>query len=133
MSHQSHSLKEAVHKFNDDFTQIVEKKDIDHLLTYYSSDIIVMAPESPGMKAIEEIKKYWLFVLENVFKTAKLTITDIEEGSHNLGVETGTGVVVVKNPKGDVEVGAKYIHVWKKENEKWKIQKSIFNFDKSLT
>jgi hypothetical protein len=60
------------------------------------------------------------------------TTTEMSLTSGNLAVETGTYTFRDTRRAADIETG-KYMHVWKKEGENWKIYRAMFSTDEPTT
>jgi ketosteroid isomerase-like protein len=110
---------------NQQFTDAFERGDTVALAGYYSTDGMVMPPNSEGVRK-EGIGSLWGNFTRMGIKDFNLTIQEVI-GSGDLMVESGN-YELLGNDNKSLDKG-KYVVVWKKENGSWKIYRDIFNTD----
>lgn len=101
-------------------------KDIDTFVSYFASDATIYAPGMPAVTGADAIKKTFAemagapgFSLS--FTPAKAVVA----ASGDIGYTSGTYEMAMS---GASEQG-KYVTVWKKEGDAWKVTEDIFNAD----
>lgn len=108
------------------FSKYVMASDYDKIATSYTEDAKIF-PNNTKILEGEEIIKYW--TLPEGFSTSyhKITQTEItitENTAYDYGYYEGK----TKNAKGEEQSwGGKYVIVWKKVNNNWKIYLDIWN------
>lgn len=115
--------KTAVADMNRQYEEAVKKGDTVALAAFYSSDGMMLAPNSEPVKK-EGIAADWGASLRMGMKGLKL-FTDDLAGDADLLIETGHAEVYADKDKL-IDKG-KYVVVWKPENGSWKIYRDIFN------
>ena len=115
---KAHIRKEALN-----WGEEVRRGDSTAMAAHYTSDAIVMPPNSQPVKG-NDIVKFWGSMVRMGVKDLKLNITDIS-GDGDVYAETGTLELFGANNKS-LDKG-KYVVVWKKENGNWKMYRDIWN------
>ena len=117
------SVKAYIRKEASNWGEEVRRGDSIAMAAHYTSDAIVMPPNSQPVKG-NDIVKFWGSMVRMGVKDLKLNITDIS-GDGGVYAETGTIEVFGANEKS-LDKG-KYVVVWKKENGNWKMYRDIWN------
>ena len=119
----SKSVEDHIRKEALNFGEEVRKGDSLALASHYTSNAIVMPPNSEAVTG-NDILGLWGGALRMGVKDFKLNITDITGGG-DVYVETGTYEMFGAN---NISLdNGKYVAVWKKENGNWKMYRDIWN------
>jgi ketosteroid isomerase-like protein len=108
---------------NKKFTEYVRKGDSVSLAALYHSDAELLFANSESIKG-KGILSAWGSIIRMGVKDFTFATTDIT-GAGDLLVETGT--YEMKTADGSLIDKGKYVVVWKKENEQWKLYRDIGN------
>ena len=122
------SLREEIEKSNAKFTEYVRKGDTSGLATLYTENAYLMPTNSPPIVGRENIREFWGAAAQTMgVKDAALTTVELI-GEGNTVTEYGEYKLMVE-PEGQ-EAGedvGKYVVLWKKTPEGWKLHWDIFN------
>ena len=125
-------LREEIAKTNAKFGEYVRKGDIAGLASLYTKDACLMPTNSPAIVGRENIRKFWEAAAPAMgIKDAVLTTVELD-GEGDTVTEYGEYRLKVQ-PEGQ-EAGedmGKYVVLWKKTPEGWKLHWDIFNTDMS--
>lgn len=114
-------IRQQLTAFMDDF----RKGDSAAIASHYGADALLMPPNSAALQG-NAIAAYWGEGFRMGLKDLKLTITELF-GDDDYYNEVGTYEVFMENNQS-VDKG-KYVVVWKKEGEQWKMHRDIWNSD----
>jgi ketosteroid isomerase-like protein len=120
------NAKKEIEAANQNFMEFLSKGDSAGIASIYATDAKLMGPNAPTVVGRENIKSTFGSYIRSGITKADLKLIDVwgtaeiitEEGELTLFISDGTMV-----EKG------KYIVVWKKEGDNWKIYRDIFNSD----
>lgn len=110
------------------FMDAFRKGDSAAIASHYSSDALLMPPNSAALQG-NAIAGYWGEGFRMGLKDLKLTITELF-GDDDYYNEVGTYEVFMENNQS-VDKG-KYLVVWKKDGDQWKMYRDIWNSDMPL-
>lgn len=116
-------VEEFIKSEGSKFSEEMKRGDSNALAAHYSSDAIVMPPNSESVTG-KDIAGAWGGAMRMGIKDIKLNMADISGGG-DIYAETGTYEMIGAENK-TVDKG-KYITVWKKDNDSWKIYRDIWN------
>jgi uncharacterized protein (TIGR02246 family) len=117
-------LRKAIEAQNKRFGAAVEKGDVAALGALYTDDAQALPPNSDVVKGRAAIQDMWKGVLASGVGGASLETTDVEtEG--NLAYETGR--YQMRSKDGKVLDRGKYVVVWKRSGNDWRIHRDIWN------
>lgn len=116
-------LTEEIQKASDHFSETFKSGDADAMADLYTANGVLYPPDSPPVRGSENIKAFWQAIFDAGITDAKLkTITADGYGNH--AIEEGEVTIFV----GDQMVGKeKYLVVWHKVNNEWKLHQDMFN------
>jgi uncharacterized protein (TIGR02246 family) len=121
---QMSAIREAISAANEDFMSAFKSGDAAGLATLYTEDGQVLPPNSDFVTGQEAIQLFWQAVMDMGIKEAKLDIVEVERA--------GDSAVEVSNftlygGEGQVMDKGKYMVIWHKEGNQWKLHRDIFN------
>lgn len=100
-----------------------QNKDIDNMLSYFSSDCIYMEPNSANVVDLQNLRKRMESMFADttiLWKTFSANIENVEVStSGDLGYARGTNKLSIKTPNGIVESSGKWLDIFKKIDGKW--------------
>jgi uncharacterized protein (TIGR02246 family) len=106
-------------------TQAVKAGDAVAMAALYSEDAMLLPPGEDFVRGIQKIQDYWHYAFEKGgVKQMDLAILEV----YSYGNEVAElGTYVVMNSKGEkVDVG-KYIVLWRKEQNRWKLHRDSWS------
>ena len=104
-------------------------KDVNTAVTFWADDAVVQtagAPATTGVAAVREGYTQMFGALKS-FKSTTTHITVAASG--DLAWEHGVNELVFTGPNGDVPDKGKYLAIWKKVNDEWKVAALSFTTD----
>ena len=122
------SLREEIEKSNAKFIEYIRKGDTTGLATLYTEDAKLMPTNSPAIVGRENIKEFWAAAAETMgVKDAALTTVELV-GEGDTVTEYGEYKLMVQleGQEAGEDVG-KYVVLWNKTPEGWKLHWDIFN------
>ena len=120
---RAEDVREAVETGNRAFIAAFLRGDSAAVANLYTEDAQVIAPRSPVASGRSAIASFWQSSIESGIKDVTLQTADVESAGH-LAYETGTVRLTAKN--GTV-TEARYLVVWKRIGDKWKLHRDIWN------
>jgi ketosteroid isomerase-like protein len=116
-------FKAEVAKAAKDFSDATASKNDAKLGLMYAEDAIAFPPNSEMVKGRKAIQAFWKGIMDAGMRLTVETVDVESEG--NLGSEVGKYTVLDASGKA-VDQG-KYVVVWKKGNDGWKLYRDIWN------
>jgi ketosteroid isomerase-like protein len=124
METTSTNIKEEIRNANQQLERAFDQGDTTVLADYYTDKAMVLPPGFDILQGKQAIQGFWQGAKDMGLKHLKLTTVDLEQ-YEEMAVETGTYKLFAE---GNQEVDhGKYLVVWKKENNHWKMHKDIMN------
>lgn len=105
------------------FSEEMQRGDSNALAAHYAEDGLIMPPNSEEVKE-KDIAAVWGEAIRMGVKDIKLHTSDISGGG-DVYAETGAYEMIGTDNK-TIDKG-KYLTVWKRENNGWKIYRDIWN------
>ena len=127
------TTRDDIRDLTDDFTKAAANGDVDQLVSHYTEDARVLAPNAPALQGKAEIAAGFQAFFDNGFKSIEFETVDvIEEGS--IVVEVGRSVVGLELPGvGLIEDPSKYVVVYRRQPDgSLKIAVDAFSSDTPL-
>jgi uncharacterized protein (TIGR02246 family) len=123
----SGEVRKAVEKANLEFAESFRKGDAAGVAALYTEDAVLLPPNSDMVRGRQGIKEFWGAAMRMGVKAGVLTTVEIS-GSGDMICEMGKYVMKIQ-PQGQepVEDKGKYIVVWKRMVDGWKIHRDIWN------
>jgi uncharacterized protein (TIGR02246 family) len=121
----------AVRQADMDWSKAAASKDVDKVVSYYTEDGAVYAPNSPLAAGQPAIKVAWTGMVNLPGFMVNWVPSRVEVArSGDLAWSTGTYTMTTSVPGTSVTDHGKYVAVWKKQSDgNWKVQADIFNSD----
>jgi uncharacterized protein (TIGR02246 family) len=113
---------------NDRFSEAFNRGDSAAVANMYADDAVVLPAGSPLLRGREAIQSYWKKGAEQL-EGMRLTTVDVEPLGDRAAREIGTFVLKTKAQPPQELVG-KYVVVWRKEGNDWKLATDIWNANK---
>lgn len=121
------SARAAIEQGNAKFSEAIARGDAQAVAALYTQDAIVLPERGDMVKGRQAIGEFWKTAMDGGVKS--LTLTTLEVGANrDLAHEVGT-VLLTINVQGrpPATASAKYVVVWKRETDGWKIHRDIWN------
>ena len=123
------SANEAIEAVSKRFTDTYATKDASDLASFYTKDASVFPPDMPRVDGRENIEKMWQGVMDMGITDLTLTTNEVEKDG-NLAFESGTFTLKAPGEDGNLaDATGKYVVVWVKREDIWKIYRYIWNSD----
>lgn len=117
-------LRAAIEAQNKRFVAAVAKADVAAIGGLYTDDAQALPPNGDVVKGRAAIQQMWKGVFDSGIAAASLDTADVEaDGS--LAYETGRYEMKLK--EGKVADRGKYVVVWKRTGNEWRIHRDIWN------
>lgn len=115
-------VEAAIRAADAQFGAAVGKKDVAAVLAFYAPDATVMPPDAPPAKGTDAIRGIW----SEFLKAPGLALTISPEkidvaASGDLAVDAGRAEMQMDSPQGRTKMDVKYVTVWRKTGEQWKL------------
>jgi uncharacterized protein (TIGR02246 family) len=120
--------KPTIQRLNDSWTTAFNKGDSHALAELYAADAYVLPAGSEMVHGRQAIQGFW----DNAMKQlgdGKLTTVDVQPLGPDAAREIGTFSFKTKGNAPEV-VDGKYVVVWRKMNDQWKLAADIWNMNK---
>jgi len=120
----------AIRKLDAAWDKAARAKDIDRVITFYSKQGSVVWPENEAAKGHKAIRARWTQAYKdtpNLWLEFKPLRIDIASG-RDFAVDFGMVHFAPHVKKGDGNIG-KYLVVWKREKDGWKVLYDSYNMD----
>lgn len=122
-------VKSHIENLNKSYGNRFFKNDSKMYEDLYTKDAVIMPENSIAIKGREEIFKYYYNNGENKVIKIDLIVNGVYGGEELISEE---GEYTIKDDKNTELDNGKFIALWKKENNKWKLFREIWNTNKSL-
>ncbi|WFU23744.1 DUF4440 domain-containing protein [Bradyrhizobium sp. CB1717] len=117
--------KPEIEAINAKFVELFNKGDFSGIASLYSADAIVLPPGSSMVQGRAAIEGMWKSMAEQV-GDPKLATVDVKALGPLAAREIGTFALKTKAPTPQ-EVTGKYVVVWEKVENDWKLTTDIWN------
>jgi uncharacterized protein (TIGR02246 family) len=118
----------AVQKLDDDLAVALNKADATAVAKFYAEDAVLLPPGAPKAAGRSNIQKFWKETLATM-GDVKLVADDVASLGPKAAQEIGHFSGKTKGNDSQ-DVAGKYVIVWRKVGQDWKIATDIWNFDK---
>lgn len=108
----------------DHFMTVFQRGNAHEIVATYSNDPIVAAPFGDLVRGPAQLLKFWQEVLGGPgMAVQSYEVLDVQPLGEGFAAETTRFVATI----GGQRTEGKYLVVWKRENEKWKLHLDAFN------
>jgi ketosteroid isomerase-like protein len=109
----------------------VEKRDLDAVMAFYTSDATAAWPDAPAIHGTDAIRAGWAEVLKTPGLVLRFTPERVDIANNgDIAVDFGKIESEFDGPTGRVQDVAKYLVVWQKVDGQWKARYDTFNSNK---
>ena len=125
-------LKKKFQAINNQMVGATLNQDYGKLLTYYDEKVISMPNYSPMLRGIEALKTHQQASAEKGVKVTAMKLTTKKVTDHGkVLVEVGNFTITVEAPgmPNPISDQGKYLTVWRKDGDNYKILNEIWNTD----
>ncbi len=92
----------------------------------YTQDASLLPPDSAPVVGRAAIKDFWQGAIDAGMKLEKLQATEVESRG-DTAYEVGEFTLMVPTEDGTTDVHGKYIVVWKRDGQTWRLHRDIWN------
>ena len=118
------NVKDAIIQCNEKFLEAFNNGNAKGVAMNYAKNAKLFPPNSDVIQGLENIEAFWQGAMNMGIKTAKLETVNAE-GIENKVIEEGRYKLFIENGQ-EVDQG-KYIVIWEKSDETWKLYLDIWN------
>ena len=119
--------KAAIQALDDKFAAAFNAGDAAAVAAMYTEDAHLLPPGMEMMQGRDSIQKFWQGGMEHL-SDPKLTAVDVELLGDSAVREIGTFTAKTKGDQPQ-EVSGKYVQIWEKAGDEWKIAIDIYNMN----
>ncbi|ACA19065.1 conserved hypothetical protein [Methylobacterium sp. 4-46] len=120
--------KAAIDKLNAEFESAFRSGNFSAVANMYTEDAYVLPSGSPLVHGRAEVQKFWTEA-GKVITDIKLTTLDVQPLGGEAAREVGRFVLKLKDQSAQ-DASGKYVVVWRKVGNDWKLSTDIWNSDK---
>ena len=120
--------KATIEQLNEKFAAAFNKGHAAAVAAMYTEDAVVLPPGADMVRGRENIRAFWAKTAEQI-QDIKLTTVDVKPLGPDAAREIGTFSLKTKGPQPQ-EVSGKYVVVWQKAGNDWKLATDIWNSNK---
>ena len=128
------AVKAAVADINQKYMAAVAARDTDAVAGLYSTDARTLAPNAPRADGHDAIRALWVGFLSTPGLNLTFSSTDVTVSeAGDMAYDVGTYQLTMTGPKGQpIQDVGKYVTIFKKVGDEWKISVDTFNSDQPL-
>ena len=114
----------AVIQIENELVRLINTTAWDSVAAIYATDASILAPGSPPVTGQKAIASFWHTVSIRGMHTIELQLIDLEMSGDRL---LAKGKYVMNNKQGEITDIGKFMAIYRKEKNKWRLQTDIFN------
>jgi uncharacterized protein (TIGR02246 family) len=115
-------------KLTSEFAAAFNTRDAEKVASFYADDAVVMSPRTPLITGRASIEARYRQEFEQGLRNLRLRpIESALAGAH--AFEVGTSTVALDTPSGLLSASGKYVVIYKRVGDAWKIAYDIFTSD----
>jgi len=123
----SSTVRAAIEQAGVKFAEVYRRGDAKAVAAFYTEDAIAFPPGAEMVKGRQAIQQMWQETMDSGVKSLTFTVIDVG-ASGDLAHETGTALMNIQPAgKEPTTASVKYVVVWKKQGNDWKLQRDIWN------
>ncbi len=111
-------------RVENEIVRLVNKAAWDSVATIYATDASILAPGSPPVSGQKAIASFWHAVSLRGMHSIELQCIDLEYSGEKL---IARGKYVMNNKQNEIIDIGKFIAIYKKEKNTWRLQTDVFN------
>jgi uncharacterized protein (TIGR02246 family) len=121
------SARAAIEQANTLFSEAIARGDAQAIAKLYTEDAILLPERGELVKGRQAIGEFWKTAMNGGVKSVTVTTLDVG-GSGDLAHEVGTVLLTLQaEGRPPATASAKFVVVWKREADGWKIHRDIWN------
>jgi uncharacterized protein (TIGR02246 family) len=120
--------KTSIQSLNEKFAADFNSGNFTAVASHYTEDAILLPPGAEMIKGRSAIQTFWKGAAEGI-SDLKLTAMDVKALGTDAAREVGTFTLKTKGQQAQ-EVAGKYVVVWQKVGNEWKLATDIWNTNK---
>ena len=125
-------IEETLRKADSSLQDAINRKDLDLLLSFYSTDAYLLPTAEPIVKGKESIRAEWnhIFEIPNFDSKSTLTKIEISKGG-DMAYSMGYYEATMMGEDGNMtQEPGKWVSIWKKQSDgAWRIIVDMYNTD----
>lgn len=118
------NIKEEINNRNKEFMATYNRGDAAGMAELCTENGQVLPPNAETVKGKTAIKDFWQATMDIGVKSIKLETGDVEQHGE-MAIEVSKAKLLADG--GEAIDDAKYIVIWKRVNDEWKLHQDIFN------
>ena len=123
----SSTVRAAIEQAGVRFAEAYGRGDAKAVAAFYTEDAIAFPPGAAMVKGRQAIQQMWQETMDSGVKSLSFTVIDVG-ASGDLAHETGTALMTIQPAgKEPTTASVKYVVVWKKQGNDWKLARDIWN------
>jgi uncharacterized protein (TIGR02246 family) len=121
---------QAIEKLDVAWSAAATRHDLEEVLALYTDDAALLWPGEPPVQGIADIRTAWTGLLKTPGITFAFTSTRIDVAvSRDFAVDFGSAHFTQTPPSGPIAADAKYLVVWKRVGDVWKVYYDSFSYN----
>jgi uncharacterized protein (TIGR02246 family) len=121
------SARAAIEQVNTLFSEAIARGDAQAIAKLYTEDAMLLPERGELVKGRQAIGEFWKTAMDGGVKSVTVTTLDVG-GSGDLAHEVGTVLLTLQaEGRPPATASAKFVVVWKREADGWKIHRDIWN------
>ena len=121
-------ISEGISKTNEAFMAALANGDAAGVVSLYTEDGQILPPNTDLISGSQNIQNFFQGFIDSGLSVISLVSTEVE-GMGDTAIEVGKYTISVDDQVVD---SGKYIVIWKKDGEEWKLHRDIFNSNMAL-
>ena len=109
-----------------------QRKDLDAIVNYFAENVIVQGPNMPQIKGRAALRDFYTEFFKVLISIEGGTTDIFISESGDMAWDYGWNREEYKGPDGPIQDEGKYLEIWKKINNEWKVVAISFSSDKPL-
>jgi uncharacterized protein (TIGR02246 family) len=126
MTSPATDISRAIANANSNFMNAFQESNAERLARLYTEDSQLLPPGSTLVAGKEGVKAFWENVMGQGISRVELNTLELDQEG-DTAIEIGRARLYSQS--GDVLLEPKYLVVWKREDNQWKLHRDIWNSD----
>ncbi len=118
------NCKDEIARVNHEFMDAFHTGTASWIAKLYAADALLMPPGADAIRGEEGISAFWQSAIDAGITEAKLESDSVDQYADDVAVEIGRYTLLKKDEVADK---GKYIVVWKRKDEEWRLLRDIWN------